>query len=780
MSRKTRRKKPVRNPRPKSEPARVNPPVVSREKEIKATHEEALAIAEEEGLDRSVVGDDPKPEDADLDALWEIVREARDQFRSAKDKYEGRERALDDQASKITEREESLTALGEDLDARDRDLTDRHAALDMRRDEISKRGRALDERETGIRRREVNAEQGFAEERREMLARIDEAREASRTEFAEKRRESEARWMEREKALDDREEQLAGLRRELENEKRRLGFEEEDLDDLRADLDNRLEQRTAASREEYEHRVRSLDARLEQARHDRDRHEATLRQREEADRKFGHRTPDEVLRDLDALRAEKSKLEATLAERPDADAAVRLAGLEEEREAWQAERVELRRQVSALKRRLAYSDNDACEREVQRDLITSLESQRQLLHQTHEDIRSQIEELRSRNDAQSAFPACMAIDEDPESRQEGPIFGEVGDLEEFVEDLRHRIASDDPRAPLYYTLEDLRSFVGGLAMGPLVLLQGISGTGKTSLPVAFARAVGTKAAVIEVQAGWRDPQDLVGHYNAFEKRFYEKEFLKALYRARTQRWRDAIHIVLLDEMNLSHPEQYFSDLLSALELRPEDRRLKLMPHSVEPAPALFDEGSKLLIPENVWFVGTANHDETTVDFADKTYDRSHVMQFPHRPEPFDIGKPPSPRPPISFDSLRKAFETAIRQESGSANKAIGFLDTGVRDSLARNFEVGWGPRFERQMRRYVPVVIAAGGTVGEATDHMLAMRLLRKLKNRHDNRPEHVEALKQRVEESWPDLDQESTPTRSVEMLDVELRRLGTAPENGE
>jgi predicted kinase len=68
-------------------------------------------------------------------------------------------------------------------------------------------------------------------------------------------------------------------------------------------------------------------------------------------------------------------------------------------------------------------------------------------------------------------------------------------------------------------------------MSRLHLLQGISGTGKTSLPIAFASAIGAGCKAIEVQAGWRDRQDLIGHYNAFEKKFYESEFLLALYRA---------------------------------------------------------------------------------------------------------------------------------------------------------------------------------------------------------------------------------------------------------
>ena len=166
-----------------------------------------------------------------------------------------------------------------------------------------------------------------------------------------------------------------------------------------------------------------------------------------------------------------------------------------------------------------------------------------------------------------------------------------------------------------------------------------------------------------------------------------------------------------------------------------------------------------------------------MDFADKTYDRSHVMEFPVRPEPFEVSKP-SARSPVSFSVLQGAFKEATREHHTTAENAIRFLDSRIRDPLVRDFEVNWGPRLERQMHEYVPAVVAAGGTVGEATDHLLAMRLLRKLRNRHDNRPEHVEELKQNIRDSWSDLDKKSKPTKSIMLLDSELRRLGQEPED--
>ena len=717
------------------------------------------------------------PEGSDLGTLWNMVREARDLFRGAAEQAEGRERELDGRLAVVAEQGQSVAARAESLNARERSLTEERAALDERDSKATAREKALVDRETDVGQRELNAEAGFSKERQEMLSLLDQAREAVRSEFAEKWQASEARLKERENVLDQRADQIAAKERELASRERELGYDEEELAELRAHLDEQAEQRAAASREELEHRIRSVEAQRDQARRDRDNHAERIRQHEDADRKFGQRSPTDVLEELGALRTKNDKLEKELAERPDADAATRLIELERERETWQAERAELGRTVSEYKVRLARADIDANERESQRDVIESLRSQRELLQKAHEDLRAEVDDLHRRSEARTPFAACTGMDEDPESQLVPRIDTEPLELKAFVEDLQQRIATTQSER-LYYSLSDLRSFIGGLAMGRLILLQGISGTGKTSLPVAFARAVGTGAAEIKVQAGWRDPQDLIGHYNTFEKRFHETEFLKALYRAGSPRWKDTIQVVLLDEMNLSHPEQYFSDLLSTLELPKEDQRLDLMAHTDAAVPALLDKEGKLPVPPNIWFVGTANHDETTMDFADKTYDRSHVMEFPVRPVPFET-RDVAPRPPIAFSALQQAFDDATREGGAYAEKAIGYLDARVREPLAESFRLGWGPRLVRQMRRFVPVVVAAGGTVGEATDHMLAMRLLRKLQNRHDNRPEHVDDLKRRIRQSWSDLDKEP-PTKSIGLLDAELRRLGQDPENGE
>ena len=348
------------------------------------------------------------------------------------------------------------------------------------------------------------------------------------------------------------------------------------------------------------------------------------------------------------------------------------------------------------------------------------------------------------------------------------------DLTEFAEDLRHRIGCrlNESQDRLFYTECDIRAFVAGLSMSRLHLLQGISGIGKSSLPRAFADAVGGRCETITVQAGWRDRNDLFGYYNAFEKTYRSTAFTQAIYAAQAPLWRDRVVIVLLDEMNLSHPEQYAADLLDVLERPPgESRRFELM--TTQPdgtGPKLLKEGRFLELPENAWFIGTANHDETTKDFADKTYDRSFVLDLPDQPERFPLTST-APRKPVACSALIKAFALAEQQHKQDAVKARDWLDKVLRKPLADRFNVGWGGRMESQLKRYIPVVVAAGGSYGEGLDVLIATRVLRKICGRHDNQLEDLQHLRNEIGNKWQDGDYPE-PKATLSVIDDELRRL--------
>ena len=149
--------------------------------------------------------------------------------------------------------------------------------------------------------------------------------------------------------------------------------------------------------------------------------------------------------------------------------------------------------------------------------------------------------------------------------------------------------------------------------------------------------------------------------------------MQALYEAQSPAYSDRPYIVLLDEMNLSRPEQYFAEFLSALELDPKDRILTLMTTGQPNGPKKLIDGRKIKIPDNLWFIGTANHDETTFEFADKTYDRAHVMELPRHKNSFEINKDLEPVT-YSFDSLEAAFEAAANKHYSIVTKLIKALD----------------------------------------------------------------------------------------------------------
>lgn len=191
----------------------------------------------------------------------------------------------------------------------------------------------------------------------------------------------------------------------------------------------------------------------------------------------------------------------------------------------------------------------------------------------------------------------------------------------------------------------LRAFHTGLKCGemtPIVVLAGISGTGKSLLPELYAAAAGMNFLSVPVQPRWDGPQDLLGFYNYMEKRYKATELARFLWQA--DRWNnkagegafseDSLNIILLDEMNLARVEYYFADFLSKLEQR---RGKDLSDPEQRKAVELFLEcgaglgGQHLCVGTNTFFIGTMNEDETTQMLSDKVIDRSNLLRFgrPH-------------------------------------------------------------------------------------------------------------------------------------------------------
>lgn len=804
-------KPPGPSPMAPSTPRAVAPTVLETPTAALAAITEAnnavVAEATEDEM-RVALATPPSSDGSDLDliAAAKRVDETLALLKARSDGLARRQSELDAREETALGRDEDLKARASALENAERGAKEAQAKAKQAEEESRRRESDLQGRELSMRKRELNAEAGFAAERRVSLEQLDleaatlrDELSKARAQIAKERAEWEAQrraedehWRvdqkqaaaQLESTLADTErssaellrvdrQQLSKERAELKKRAAQVELERDVLREDREAFDERVARRAAHELEAAKAKQKDVEARLASAQASRDEIYQKLRLRDEAERALGNRPLEEVKQELDGLVRARDSLTAQLAKRPSHDVTERLASLERAQEEWESERARLTQESVAARAALARASIAVTELETLRDQKAALESARDLLHTALEELRKDVDERIRRADGVSPFPACSQMDADSGLQTQTPVTDEISDLKVFCQELQHRIAIDpaNPDKVLFYELRDIRCFLGGLAMSRLHLLQGISGTGKTSLPLAVARALGAGSTLVEVQAGWRDRQDLVGHFNAFERRFYESEFLQALYRAQCPRYAELVNIVVLDEMNLSHPEQYFADLLSALEQDPSIQKLDLMTAPVEPAPAHLRNGRTLAIPPNVWFVGTANHDETTKDFADKTYDRAHVMELPRNRAQFQPQRLPA-RAPVSFDAVRSAFAKAQRAHEAKAKEAYAFVDESFADILGRRFGVGWGNRLERQMLAFVPVVIAAGGTVGEAVDHIFATKLLRKVRDRHDTRPEDLTALSERIAEVWPKLDRTVGAVSSTAIVREELRRL--------
>lgn len=272
---------------------------------------------------------------------------------------------------------------------------------------------------------------------------------------------------------------------------------------------------------------------------------------------------------------------------------------------------------------------------------------------------------------------------------------------------------------LYYDRELIMFFVSGMATSRLIILEGISGTGKTSLPYAWGKFLKHDSAICAVQPSWRDRSELVGYLNEFTKRFNETDFLKSLYEFS---FRDDIGFIVLDEMNLARIEYYFAEVLSVLEMPdPNEWFVDVVPDTWESDPINIVEG-KCRVPTNVWFVGTANNDDSTFTITDKVYDRATPIQINTKGAAFDCEN----HEPMQVESsyLQKLFDDAKEQYPVSEEtlKKLDALDYYVIE----NFRLAFGNRILKQIKDFIPVFVACGGTELAGLDYMLTFKILRK------------------------------------------------------
>ena len=316
------------------------------------------------------------------------------------------------------------------------------------------------------------------------------------------------------------------------------------------------------------------------------------------------------------------------------------------------------------------------------------------------------------------FPKLTLVDEKYAALTPPEYDNEIS-LQEFTEGYRRYAAS---QMKLYYTPEIVRRFVAGMAASKLLILEGISGTGKTSLPYSFSRYLSNPSTIVSVQPSFRDRTELLGYFNEFSKRFNETEFLRALYEAN---YRPDPTLIVLDEMNLARIEYYFAEMLSVLEMPNKDEWvLDLVPTAWDGDPVKMD-GGKIHVADSTWFIGTANNDDSTFPITDKVYDRAMPIELNERADAFECEVQPHCN--VTAEHLEYLFQKA-QVDYPISDELMDKMQK-LDNYLITRFKLSFGNRIMKQLYDFIPVYVACGGTELGGMDYIVARKVLKKFES---------------------------------------------------
>ncbi len=336
----------------------------------------------------------------------------------------------------------------------------------------------------------------------------------------------------------------------------------------------------------------------------------------------------------------------------------------------------------------------------------------------NEEKEEKSDEVDKTADDYSRFYKCTQVDIEIENYV-APDFDNEITLPEIVDRFRNFACS---QLHLYYEPKLIRLFLASFATTRLIILQGISGTGKTSLAYAWGKFLRNPAIIASVQPSWRDRTEIFGYFNEFTKRFNETEVLKKMYEAT---YKEEIYITVLDEMNIARVEYYFAELLSILEMPTREEWVVSLVPSVWPTDPkhLFD--GKLKLPENMWYIGTINNDDSTFAVSDKVYDRAIPIDINSKGKAFDA--PYTEWLPLSYKHLEAMFKECqeIHKVSDENLRKIEELD----DYVIEHFRLAFGNRIVKQLKEFVPAYVGCGGTEIDGIDFVLCHKILRKFES---------------------------------------------------
>lgn len=266
---------------------------------------------------------------------------------------------------------------------------------------------------------------------------------------------------------------------------------------------------------------------------------------------------------------------------------------------------------------------------------------------------------------------------------------------------------------LIYSKEDLVNFYISAEASNFIVFAGMSGTGKSKLVKVYAKALGADKydgiKFISVSPAWTDDSDVLGYVDYRNMLYREADAELVTFLKKASENKENKYIVCFDEMNLARVEHYFSQFLSILEDKAEDRYLTVYNKSLEGK--LYNSTTypaAIRIWDNVLFVGTVNMDESTINFSDKVLDRVNVIKLGMRP----------------FTELKSVIKDCVLTEQEL--DCLTELHEMIRDF---NPKLGIGYRIVKQINSYIKnIPTGAEYTRAMAFDKLLVQRIITKLR----------------------------------------------------
>lgn len=358
---------------------------------------------------------------------------------------------------------------------------------------------------------------------------------------------------------------------------------------------------------------------------------------EQLKQQLGGKDPAEILRALNSQTDELKRLREELATRPTEEMRERYQALESDARNQRARADEMERQIISNEAAVAEIGDLRRQNSVLNAENKSLEQRAFIFEGAANEAQAELNRLRAAYERPAEVEARYKEIEMPHisvDKAKQPVQHEIDEITWLT-----GIGNACDTYGLHFNPRILKAFHTALKTAewsPLTVLSGVSGTGKSELPRLYSHFGGIYFEPLSVQPNWDSQESMLGFFNSIDNKFDAQPVLRLL--AQSQKpWsndypglQDAVCLVLLDEMNLAHPELYFAEFLSKLELR-RGRKGSDVPF----IPVKIGAGMKpyeLSLGRNVLWTGTMNQDETTKSLSDKVLDRSIIINFPRPTE----------------------------------------------------------------------------------------------------------------------------------------------------